>query len=86
MVAIHRRLGKTPIHIQLMLQERGIFISISEIRNILGRYSLLEPEREVAERYEKETSGELGYIDMKKMPNKLLNCFQIDYTLQMKKG
>ena len=39
-VAIHRRLGKTPIHIQLMLQERGIFISVSGIRNILGVVSI----------------------------------------------
>jgi transposase InsO family protein len=68
-VAIHRRLGKAPVHIQLMLRERGMVLSVSGIRNILGRYPLPEPERETAERYEKQTPGELGHIDVKKMPN-----------------
>lgn len=68
-VNIHRRLGKTPVQIHFMLVDRNIRISVSGIRNILGRYPLPDPIREVTERYEKKLPGELGHIDIKKLPN-----------------
>lgn len=68
-VNIHRRLGKAPAQIHFMLADRNIHMSISGIRNILGRYPLPEPIQEVVERYEKKAPGELGHIDMKKLPN-----------------
>ena len=61
-VSIHRRLGKTPAQIHFMLNDRDIHISVSGIRNILGRYPLPEPVREVAERYEKKTWGSLDTL------------------------
>lgn len=40
-------------------------MSVSGIRNIIGRY----PDKEASERYEKKQPGELGHIDVKKIPN-----------------
>lgn len=68
-VQIHRRLRLPPIQIHFMLDERGIKMSVSGIRNIIGRYPEREPIKEVSERYEKEYPGDLGHIDVKKIPN-----------------
>ena len=68
-IKIHRKLRLPPIQIHFLLLDRGIKMSVSGIRNIIGRYPEKEPIKEVSERYEKEYPGELGHIDVKKIPN-----------------
>lgn len=68
-IKIHRKLRLPPIQIHFLLLDRGIKMSVSGIRNIIGRYPEKEPIKEVFERYEKKQPGELGHIDVKKIPN-----------------
>jgi transposase InsO family protein len=68
-IKIHRKLKLPPSQISFLLLDRGIKMSVSGIRNIIGRYPEKEPIKEVSERYEKEYPGELGHIDVKKIPN-----------------
>ena len=68
-IKIHRKLKLPPIQIHFLLLDRGIKMSVSGIRNIIGRYPEKEPIKEVSERYEKKQPGELGHIDVKKIPN-----------------
>jgi transposase InsO family protein len=68
-IKIHRKLKLPPIQIHFLLCDQGIKMSVSGIRNIIGRYPEKEPIKEVSERYEKKHPGELGHIDVKKIPN-----------------
>ena len=68
-IKIHRKLRLPPIQIHFLLLDGGIKMSVSGIRNIIGRYPEKEPIKEVSERYEKSKPGKLGHIDLKKIPN-----------------
>lgn len=75
-VQIHRRLGKAPPLIHALLKTRfeegkiQWLFGEGSIRNIIRRYPEFKKEpKETWIRYEAKNPGDLGHIDVKKLPN-----------------
>lgn len=68
-VKIHRHLGYRSERIAVILNERGITITGRTIRNILKKHRLPKAKKLKIVRYEHPNPGDLGHIDVKKLPN-----------------